>query len=217
MNQPVLVALCCKGNVVDGVGRVAGDFQAFVFARFDRRGGDGVGDHGRFDVALGNRENGVVLGLVRAETAAAPFFLVLLQRDGFEGAAGVADVLAFEVVVAADACVFTGQHDHLEREIRNGHADRFGPFQCVRGRGHNHVGTTRDQRRDAIRERGFNHFGRHAKHLRQVVAVIHIEPDRVVFIIARAHGREVQRHRAAQFAGVDDVIELVGLRSVEDR
>ena len=216
MDQAVLIALGRQRHVVDDIRRVARDFQALVFAGLEGRRRHGVGHHGRIDMALGDGEDGVVLGLVGTEGPAAPSLLVLLQGDGFIGAAGVTDVLALEVFVLGYTGVVAGQHHHLEGEVRNGHGHGFGAFQGVGGRGDDHVGTPGDQCGNTIRERRFDHLGGHPQHFRQVVAVIDVESDRVVLVIARAHGREIQCDRAAQFAGVDDVIELVGKGGVDN-
>src|SRR3989344_1319966 len=61
IEQSVLVALGTQGDIVDGVGRVAGDLQVFVFTRLDRCGGDGIGDHRGVDMTLGHRQQRVVL------------------------------------------------------------------------------------------------------------------------------------------------------------
>ncbi|MNQ65626.1 hypothetical protein D3C85_800860 [compost metagenome] len=140
-----------------------------------------------------------------------PLLDVLFQCDGFVGARRPANGTALEVVVALDAGVVAGQHHHLEGEVGNGQADRLGAFQGVGGRGDDHVGTAGYQCWNTVGERGFDHFGIHAQLLRQVLAVIHVEACRGVVFVAETHGWEVERDRAAQLSGFDDVVEFVGL------
>ncbi|MNV59994.1 hypothetical protein D3C71_1524440 [compost metagenome] len=162
-------------------------------------------------MALGDCQQGVVLRLIGAEAAGAPVLHVFFQGNGFIGAAGVAHRFALEVIEVVDAGVVAGQHYHLEGEVGHGEADGLGPFEGVGGGGDNHVGASGDQRRNAIRERRFHDFGFDAEDFCQVMAVVHVEPGRAVAAIAKTHGREVEGHGAAQFAGTDDVVEFVGL------
>ena len=73
------------------------------------------------------------------------------------------------------------------------------------------VDATRHQRRDAVGKGRLDDLRLDVQGLRQVVAVIDVEAHRVVLCIARAHRRKVQGDGAAQLAGLDDVVELVGL------
>ncbi len=162
---------------------------------------------------LADRQGGVGLGLVGAEAAlgVAPGLAVLLQGQRLEGAGGAADRAALEVLVAGDAGVLAGQYHLDEGEVGDAHADGLGPLQGVRGGCDDHVGATRHQRRDAVGKGRLDDLRLDVQGLRQVVAVIDVEAHRVVLCIARAHRRKVQGDGAAQLAGLDDVVELVGL------
>ena len=100
----------------------------------------------------------------------------------------------------------------LERIVGDGEAHGLGALQRVGGRGDGHVDRARHQRGDALGEGGLHDLRRHAQRLGEVVAVVDVEADRVVVGVARSHRREVQHHGAAQRAGADDVVELVGKR-----
>src|SRR5690606_21588993 len=66
-------------------------------------------------------------------------------------------------------------------------------------------------------EGGFHDFGGDPQRGGQIVAVIHVETDRLVVGVAHAHRRKVQHHRTAQLARGDDVVKLVGQRRRRDR
>ena len=119
--------------------------------------------------------------------------------------------LALEVLVGLDADFVVGGHSHFEGEVGDREADRLGALQRVGGRGDADIDAARDQRRNALRERRFDDFGRHAEGLGEIVAGIDVEADRVVAVVTRAHRREVEHDGAAQRTRGDDVVELVGV------
>jgi hypothetical protein len=96
--------------------------------------------------------------------------------------------------------------------LSDAEAHGLGAFQRVRGRSDGHVDRARHQGGDPLGEGGFHDFGGHAKRGGQVVAIVDVEADWIVVGIPRPHGREVQHDRAAENAGGDDVVKLVGLR-----
>lgn len=210
VDHAVLFAVGEERDIIGVEGRLAHDrdTRILVILRADLR--HRRGRHGCVELPLAQREEDVSLGLIGAELARTPFLDLLFQRNRLIGAGHRANGLALHRFVRGDPGLRVGGHHHFKSEIGDREADGLGTLQRVGRRGDADVDLARHQGGDALGEGGFDDLGVDPKGFGEIVAVVDVEADRVVVGIAEAHRREVEHHRAAQGAGCDDIIQLVG-------
>ena len=123
-------------------------------------------------------------------------------------------LVAVEVRPLLGLVLVGGEHRHRFRVQRHGVIDQLGAFGRAGERAERNIDLVGDEIRNALRRLGRHELGLDAERRGDLVADIDVEAFELVGLAVGAHRREIRIDADADRAGLNDLVERTGVRSL---